>query len=82
MPTFTPVQQRMLNVLADGLQHTPKELHTCLEDELGPLTNIQIHISNIRSKLRPIGQDIAMEKSMLGTFYRHVRLLAPTDGRR
>ncbi len=50
---LTPVEQRMMDVLADGLPHTPQELHACLWDELSPLRNIRAHVTRLRTKLRP-----------------------------
>lgn len=86
---FTRTQSAMLDVLADGMPHTRMELHACLDDELGPLSNICMHISNIRKILRPKGQDIVCElvhvtiKGGSKIQYRHVRLLASAyDGRK
>ena len=75
--SFTPTQAKMLAVLADGQPHTRAELHACLVDELGPGSNIRPHLSAIRKKLRPIGQDIICEAVNYKYFYRHIRLLAP-----
>ena len=80
---FTPVQQRMLAVLADGLPHTREEIHACLWDERGAMSNIRFHISMIRKVLRPKGQDILIEYIKKKLHYRQVRLLASaTDGKR
>jgi hypothetical protein len=73
---FTPVQQRMLMILADGKPHTREELHACLEDELGALSNIQPHLTYIRRKIRPLGQDIICEFGNRRLFYRHIRLIS------
>ncbi len=72
---FTKVETRILNVLSDGLAHHKTELHGCLNDELGPVSNIQMHISNMRKKLLPKGENIICELSNRRIFYRHVRLL-------
>jgi hypothetical protein len=78
---FTPVQSRMLEVLRDGLPHTRYELHDCLQDEMGPISNIRSHLSSIRKKIRPFGEDIICELANRRICYRHVRLLAsPLDG--
>lgn len=74
---FPPVQRKMLEVLADGMPHTKEELHACLWDEQGPLSNIRAHICIIRKSLQPIGQDIVCEiRRNRKTYYRQVRLLA------
>jgi DNA-binding CsgD family transcriptional regulator len=76
VPTeFTPVERRMLQVLSDGLPHTPQELHSCLWDDQGEVANIRRHIYEMRQKLRPKGHDIVCEVNRRQTFYRHVRLL-------
>lgn len=72
---FTPTEQEMLKVLADGLAHTREELHACLPDELGSLSNIQIHISHIRQKINPRGQTIVCELQNRRIHYRQVRLM-------
>ena len=71
----TPVQQAMLRVLSDGIRHDPKELHACLPDQEGALSNIQMHLSNIRKVLRPKGQDVICELANRRVYYRWVRLL-------
>lgn len=79
---FTPTQQAMLKVLSDGMPHTREELHACLPDNLGALSNIRAHIANIRKALRPIGQDVVCELFRGTIHYRQIRLLAsPYDGR-
>lgn len=80
---LTITQCKMLAVLADGLSHKPEDLHACLMDELGPLSNIQPHITAIRKVLRPIGQDVICQRIDGETMYRQVRLIASaTDGRK
>ena len=56
------VQQRMMDLLSDGNPHTSKELHGCLEDELGPVSNIDPHLDAIRKKIRPTGQDLICQR--------------------
>jgi hypothetical protein len=78
---FTPVQKRMLAVLADGMPHSREELHACLDRTDGPLSNIQAHITHIRGKLRPKGHDIVCEMGNRTICYRHVILLqSANDG--
>lgn len=67
------VPQRMLNLLADGRPHTAQELHGCLDDELGPVSNIQMHISNIHKALEPRGEDITCRVRDGISWYAHVR---------
>lgn len=72
---FTPTQRRMLTILADGKAHTRQELFACLSDDMADLSAIKWHLSKLREKLRPMGQDVICEINM-GIKYRHVRLLA------
>ncbi len=67
------VPQRMLNLLADGRPHTAQELHGCLEDELGPVSNIEVHLSILRKALETRGEDITCRRRDGVTWYAHVR---------
>lgn len=68
------VKKRMLLLLSDGLEHTRKELHACLDDELGGEENIYPHITNIRHELRKIGLTIRVIPRDRVYMYRLVRL--------
>lgn len=70
---YTATQQAMLDILSDGLPHTREELHACC----GPSCRrtIQVHLSHIRKKLRPKGEDILCTYTNRGWRYQHVRLL-------
>ena len=72
---FPPIQARMLKLLSDGLLHTAEELHGCLHDELGPVTNVYAHLTAIRKSLRPKGQDVILIRSNGQAFYQLSRLL-------
>lgn len=72
---WTPTQRRMLALLSDGMPHSRHELHACLEDNLGAITNIRDHISKLRGKLRPRGETIVCEVWNRTIHYRWVRLL-------
>lgn len=58
MPHFTPIEQRILNVLADRRPHTEVELLACLEDSEASRESLFKHISLIRKKLLPNEQYI------------------------
>ena len=76
---YTPTQQRIMDLLADGLRHNKYELHACLEDQLGPVSNIHAHLSILRTYLRGRGLDILCEYYNRGIHYRLVRLLHATS---
>ena len=71
---MTPTEQRMAEILADGLPHTKEELHACC----GPssIEVVYFHINNLKTKLRPQGEDIICEFKFMKYYYRQVRLLA------
>jgi hypothetical protein len=75
-----PVQRKMLALLSDGLPHSREELHACLADELGPITNVAPHVSMIRRAVRLNGEEIVCEYVKRRICYRHVRLLVTMDG--
>lgn len=72
---WTPTQQRMIDLLSDGMPHDRKELHRCLDDELAQLSAIQFHLSMIRRVLRPRGEDILCVLFDRKIHYQHIRLL-------
>lgn len=83
---FTPTEQKILLMLADGQDHSRLELQRALPRQESCLTeesSVRQHISKIRKKLRPVGEDIVCIRSRWGSTYRLARLLASaTDGRR
>lgn len=72
---YTPTQRRILNLLSDGMPHTRKEIHKCLDDELAALSAIKWHIMHLRTALRRHGQDIVCELIGKSINYRQIRLL-------
>jgi hypothetical protein len=72
---LSPVQRKMLEVLADGLPHRRAELHACLWDREGAMRNIRTHLSIIRKHLNERGESIICEMHEKHICYRHVRLL-------
>jgi len=55
---ITPTHRRLLKVLGDGEPHTREELMTCLSDELGNPTNVNVHLARLRPLLRAQGEDV------------------------
>lgn len=75
---YTPTEQRIINMLSDGQSHTTAELKTCLDDELASASAVRFHISNIRQRLRPKGEDIVYVMHFQRKLaYRHVKSIAP-----
>jgi len=78
---FTPTEKKMLEILSDGRPHRRKELHACC----GPSSErgtVYRHVSSIRTKLKPKGENIVCVLLNRSVHYQHVRLLqSPYDGR-
>lgn len=71
---LSTVQRKMLSVLADGLPHHRKELHSCLWEQDGPLSNIRYHLSRLRKNL-PDGEEIIYQYLKRTLYIRHIRRL-------
>ena len=60
---FTPIQQRLMEVLQDGELHNQWELFDCLQDSQASLENLRTHICLLRKKLKNRGQEIISNTS-------------------
>lgn len=69
----SPVQRKMVQVLIDGLPHRREELHGCLLDRLGPLSNIKSNISKIRKQAHILNLEIVCTLAQRTVWYRLVR---------
>ncbi len=72
---FTPTQQRILELLEDGMPHHRKELIACLNDELADRILLNQRLCALRKKLRPEGHEIICELGKKTIWYRHVLLI-------
>lgn len=83
MPSFTPTEQRILDVLKDGGPHDRAELQACLNDTDALPGTLRAHMGRIRAKLATIGQDVVCHfTANRHMVYRQVRHLhSPNDGR-
>lgn len=83
---FTPTEQKILAVLADGLPHHKTELKRAIDPETPDMIDsnvLSMHITRIKTKLEKIGETVVC-RSIIGRrlAYQHVRLLcSPYDGR-
>lgn len=76
MAMFTPNEERILKVLADGKAHPRAELLECLLDPLATKSCLVAAIFRIRKKLKPFNQYIVCEVTGPGPWcYRHIQLL-------
>ena len=71
---FTPTEQRMYDLLADGLPHTRRELKACIDDELAELSAIKKHLTNLRKKLADRSEEIVCVFHQRTICYRHFYL--------
>ena len=56
--TFTNTEAKIMAILEDGEAHSREELHKCLWDEYAAVTTVNVHLTHLRTKLRPIGKEI------------------------
>lgn len=78
MDELTPTQRRMVELLADGKPHERRELHALLPFDEGAMTNVKAHLTAIRKKIRPRGEEIVCEVVNNRLCYRHIVLLKST----
>ena len=71
MVKFTKAEQKILQILGDGLRHHK----TDIAQELNGEDSVAVHISNIRKRIRPLGHDIVCEYHQRKLYYRYVRLI-------
>jgi hypothetical protein len=50
---LTATEQKIYDVLSDGLPHTVEELHGMLPDDLAGVSALRKHLSSIRDKIPP-----------------------------
>lgn len=74
-PKFSILQQKILNVLANGKPHPRQELLDQMDDPLATFRNLNDHIYRLRKKLRPNGHDVICENVHRRICYRHVILI-------
>lgn len=55
---ISPMENKILEVLRDGMEHTRDELLLCLGDPESTYRNLYVRIAYLRRKLRPFNQDI------------------------
>jgi hypothetical protein len=73
---YTPSEQRIIDLLADGMPHERREVLACLKDEMATLNSLSVMIHRLRPKVRELGQEIVTEYRRGGYWYRHIILLS------
>lgn len=74
MNGYTVTEQKLLDVLSDGMPHALSALVSVV-DEYTEKGTVQVHIFNLRRKLAPHGRDIVCREGK----YRMMRVLASAD---
>lgn len=70
---FTPTQERIVRVLADGRGHKREELMRCLDDPMATKQDLYQRISDLRRKLLNRNLDVVFVCEGRRRFYRLVR---------
>jgi hypothetical protein len=72
---FTPIEQKIFDLLRDGETHHRSQLLELLDNEMAIYQNLFNHITNIRRKIQPNGLDLLCRRSN----YRLVRFITVDD---
>ena len=76
---FSPTEQSLMEVLADGYPHRRQELLDCLDDPEKSRLTLKPWLYRIRKKLRPQGYDVICEFRNRGFWFRLVGLINRND---
>jgi len=76
MKPLTRSQQIIYDILSDGRAHPRQDMIEAMPDELFCGHTLTVHMSNLRSKLRPIGQDVVCTRVGNASSYSLVRTLS------
>lgn len=77
--SFTPTQQRIVDLLSDGDAHTLEEVRLCLLDTEADSNNVYFHINQLRQRLRARNKGIRTERINGMGYYRLVRVVPNTS---
>jgi hypothetical protein len=70
-----PTEKRLYDVLSDGEPHLVAELQKCLNDDMASLATLEVHISYLRTKVKPYGLGILRTRIRRGAHYQMVYFL-------
>ena len=74
---LSPTEQRIMNLLSDGLPHTKKEIASCLTYQKNCEDNIKPHLHHLRKKIGIKGEAILCVLVDRRIRYRWVALKGP-----
>lgn len=75
---WTPIEQRIIDLMSDGMPHSRLEIIQCTFDPEYTEWNAMLqHIMHINHKLKGTGTVIHCVRQGMNHSYRHVRLLVP-----
>lgn len=73
---LTPTQRKFFDLMKDGQRHYVDEFINLLPDpDTSNISNVEIHIDNLRKKLRDIGEYVVSERVNRNRTFRRVRLI-------
>lgn len=72
---LTPTEQRIYDLLSDGMPKPRAKVFECLDDELTAVDTLYVHVFNLRKKLRHLGRDVVSRKGHSGATYQLVQTI-------
>lgn len=79
MPVFTPIQERVIQLLSDGKRHHREEIKLAIHDDKIADSTVRAVVFRLNKRLEPVGEKILCEYSGNRYSYRHVRLIGRQD---
>jgi DNA-binding response OmpR family regulator len=76
---YTPTETKILKALSDGQYHCRYEILGLISNNEEDMELVADHITRMRRKMRPRGEDVICSKNpegRRGIYYRQVRLMA------
>ena len=73
---LTPTERRLYDMLSDGEPHTKEELQTCMSDTLTGQQVMQVHLVNMRPKIRSRGLGVLTQTIKGKLHYRMVQFIS------
>lgn len=75
-PNPFPIEQKLIDILSDGLPHSVEQLKLCLTDgEYSSIDSLYVQIVNLRKVLKSRGRDVRPQRIDGVSHYRMVRFL-------
>lgn len=76
---LTATERRLYDLFSDGEPHTKDELLGCMSDNLTGTATMQVHLTNLRPKIRDRGLGILTQFIRGKVHYRMVQFICKSD---